>query len=436
MSGSSTMLALSYASAKETADRIAGRNRKCQKEWRHLFAEVAFCEVMRNQFGLLQGVECDELREQAKSKNSFVAFMQNENNKEFVSYYIYREYTVLFDKMKERRPDDFTGLDESDPEAMVKDIVKILTRLGFNGVSESNKLLRTPEEEVDAEASAVARREGNAVAKRVKMEMASKQLAEMAPKMNGADKSNQEAADPPLEEEATLRDADAAEAEAAPPNKRGRPKKPTKKTDGDGDQDDDGDNGDDIIARLVNEMDPDSEDSDDEGVEETKESDTVDETPKKKRGRPSKRKPLVSGDGDEVAQTESAPESATESATDEVTVLRARVKQLEDFIVGLGKKVPPMPLMDAKKAEDIVVSEGFEGLENDPVLSDDDSEDVIEFTHDGVKYYKDSNNNLYAFGCDLDNAEPVGTWNEEKNCVEEADSSDEDSSDEDTSDEE
>ena len=91
--------------------------------------------------------------------------------------------------------------------------------------------------------------------------------------------------------------------------------------------------------------------------------------------------------------------------------------------------------MDAKKAEDIVVSEGFEGLENDPVLSDDDSEEVIEFTHDGVKYYKDSNNNLYAFGCDLDNAELLGTWNEEKNCVEEADSSDEDSSDEDTSDE-
>ncbi len=91
--------------------------------------------------------------------------------------------------------------------------------------------------------------------------------------------------------------------------------------------------------------------------------------------------------------------------------------------------------MDAKKAEDIVVSEGFEGLENDPVLSDDDSEDVIEFTHDGVKYYKDSNNNLYAFGCDLDNAELLGTWNEEKNCVEEADSSDEDTSDEDTSDE-
>ena len=170
---------------------------------------------------------------------------------------------------------------------------------------------------------------------------------------------------------------------------------------------------------------------------ETKESYTVDETPKKKkRGRPSKRKPLVSGDGDEVAQTESATDERNRraqptSATDEVTVLRARVKQLEDFIVGLGKKVPPMPLMDAKKAEDIVVSEGFEGLENDPVLSDDDSEDVIEFTHDGVKYYKDSNNNLYAFGCDLDNAELLGTWNEEKNCVEEADSSDEDTSDED-----
>jgi len=188
-----------------------------------------------------------------------------------------------------------------------------------------------------------------------------------------------------------------------------------------------------VIARLLNEIYPDSEDSDDEGVDETKESDTVDETPKKKRGRPSKRKPLVSGDGDEDAQTESATDERNGRGH---RVARARVKQLEDFIVGLGKKVPPMPLMDAKKAEDIVVSEGFEGLENDPVLSDDDSEDVIEFTHDGVKYYKDSNNNLYAFGCDLDNAEPVGTWNEEKNCVEEADSSDEDSSDEDTSDEE
>ena len=56
---------------------------------------------------------------------------------------------------------------------------------------------------------------------------------------------------------------------------------------------------------------------------ETKESYTVDETPKKKkRGRPSKRKPLVSGDGDEVAQTESATDERNRraqptSATDE-----------------------------------------------------------------------------------------------------------------------
>ena len=91
-----------------------------------------------------------------------------------------------------------------------------------------------------------------------------------------------------------------------------------------------------------------------------------------------------------------------------------------------------------QKAEDIVVSEGFEGLENDPVLSeeDDDSEDVIEFTHDGVKYYKDSNHNLYAFGCDLDDAELVGVWNEEKKCVEEAESSDQESSDQESSDQE
>lgn len=527
------MLALSYASAKETADRIAGRNRKCQKEWRHLFAEVAFCEVMRNQFTTLQGVESDELREQARSKNSFVAFMQNEN-KEFVSYYIYREYTVLFDKMKERRPDDFANLDESDPEAMVKGIVKTLTRLGFNGVSETNKLLRTPEEEAEAEATAVAKREGNAVAKRVKMEIASKQLA----KINGTDKDAhavndveltsqhalvEEAASGQLQhkeepreekedasgdgedliaklvaEAESKKDTPSSDAEDAPSREadkkapemrivlndyeaysasiysnkddkqisvkrdelveliedrwdgwanvrrgtetgfvleqhlgmapkpastsnRGRPKKPVKKNV----VIESKPSGDSLFAHIMSqELDTSSEassdDDNDGGVEETK----SDDTPKRKRGRPSKRKGLVSGDADEVAPK-----------ADEVTVLRVRVKQLEDFIVNLGKEVPPMPLMDFKKAEDIVVSEGFDGLENDPVLSEEDDgessdgEAVDEFAHDGVKYYKDSNNNLYAFGCDMDEAEVIGTWNEETKCVEEVESDSEEESD-------
>ena len=494
------MLTLSYASAKETADRIAGRNRKCQKEWRYLFAELAFCEVMRNNFTRLQGVESDELREQAKSKNSFVAFMQNEN-KDFVSYYVYREYTVLFDKMKDRRPDDFADLNESDPEAMVKNIVKTLTRLGFNGVSETNKLLRTPEEEAEAEANAVAKREGNAMAKRVKMEMASKQLA----KINGMDKNavdgdgdgDDEDLIAKLVAEAESKnhapssdteDASSFETDKKAPemrevlcsynayssqiysnkddkqisvargelveliearwdgwanvrrgtetgfvleqclgipdkpestSNRGRPKKPVKKN-----VVKESNTGDSIVAEIMSKLntssDASSDDDNDDGVEEEK----TDDTPKKKRGRPSTRKGLVSGDVDEVA-----PKKNNEP--DEIIMLRARVKQLEEFIVNLGENVPPMPLMDDKEAEDIVISNGFKELENDPVLSEDDGVNVKPFEHDGVKYYKDSDNNLYAFDCDMNEAEVIGTWNEDTKCVEDVESDDSEEEDED-----
>ena len=87
--------------------------------------------------------------------------------------------------------------------------------------------------------------------------------------------------------------------------------------------------------------------------------------------------------------------------------------------------------MDAKKAEDIVISEGFEGLENDPVLSEDDDVKVEPFTHDGVKYYKDTENNLYAFDCDMEEAEVVGIWNEETKCVEDVESDDSEEEEED-----
>ena len=374
--------------------------------------------------------------------------------------------------------------------------MKILTRLGFNGVSETNKLLRTPEEEAEAEANAVAKREGNAVAKRVKMELASKQLA----KINGVDKDADK--EEPREEkedasgdgedliaklvaeaeakkstpssdaeDAPSREADKKASEKAPEkapemrivlnsyeaysasiysnkddkqisvkrdelveliedrwdgwanvrrgtetgfvlgqclgmapkpastSKRGRPKKPVKKN-----VVRESNMGDSVIAHIMSQLDTSSEDG---GVEETK----SDDTPKRKRGRPSTRKGLVSGDVDDPK--EGTPE-------DELTTLRARVKQLEEFITGNGLEVPlPMPLMDAKEAEDIVVSEGFKELEDDPVLSEDDGVNVKPFTHDGVKYYKDTDNNLYAFDCDMDEAEIIGTWNEETECVEE-----------------
>jgi len=43
---------------------------------------------------------------------------------------------------------------------------------------------------------------------------------------------------------------------------------------------------------------------------------------------------------------------------------------------------------------------------------EDASVEVEIFTHEGVSYYKDSDNVLYEFGCELDDAETVGIWNE------------------------
>jgi hypothetical protein len=401
--------AMNKASAKEAADRIAGANRKCQKGWRALFAEVVFCEVLRKQFTMLEGVECDELREQAKSKNAFVAFLQNENE-EFVSYYVYREYTVLYEKMKERRPIEFMCLEaDSDTghDTMVKGILKALVNLGFNGVTETNKLLRTPEEEAEAEANAVAKREANAHQKRVKMEMASKQFAKITE--NEAPREEEEEAPREEEEEAPREEEEVPREEDEEPKKRGRPKNSEidiiPHT-----------NNDDIIAQLVEAgiaADEDTDDeTDEEGVEETKES--VHEPTKKKRGRPSKKKMLVSGDVDEAPPPLGPIHT---DAQEEISMLRSRVKQLEEFILKMGKEVPEMagiPLMDTNTAEDIVLSGGFDGLENDSALCEDEdaSVEVEIFTHEGVSYYKDSDNVLYEFGCESDDAVTVGIWNE------------------------
>ena len=407
------MLAEHQASAKKAADRIAGANRKCQKGWRNLFAEVVSCEILRKKFTLLEGVDCDELREEARSKNSFVSFMQNENS-DFVSYYVFREYTALFDKMKERRPFEFMLLNEDDlePENFVKHLVNTLTKLGFNGVTETNKLLRTPEEEEAAEADAIARREANAYKKRVKRDMASKQLARIAHDADGpeADPEPEPEPEPEPREDADGPREDADEETIPPKKKRGRPRKPPKQIVSMSAEEQD-----DMIAKLLANADPDPDtdvDTDEEGVEESKGSD--DANVLKKRGRPKKPpKEMV------VVRPEGQDDTVEQTLANENAILRTRVEQLEQFIIGIGKELPPMITSEDNDANNVEEEEEEEEV------------GVKIFTHDGVKYYKDTTNNLYEFGCDLDDPVLVGTWNDLTKCIEEVDSEDEDEDSED-----
>ena len=414
------MLAEHKASAKNAADRIAVANRKCQKGWRNLFAQVVSCEILRNKFTLLEGVECDELREEARSKNSFVSFMQNENS-DFVSYYIFREYTVLFDKMKERRPNEFMLLNEDglEPEKFVKHLVNILIKLKFNGVTETNKLLRTPEEEEAAEADAIARREANAYKKRVKRDMASKQLAMIAQETDGPEPEPEPEHDPDPEPEPEPREdddgphedddgphEDAAEETIPPKKKRGRPRKPQKQV-----VSILGDEQDDIIGQLLANADPDPEtdvDTDEEGVEEAKGCDDANVI--KKCGRPKKPPNEMV-----VVPPEGQDDTVQHNLANENAILRTRVEQLEQFIIGIGKELPPM-----------ITSEDDEA--NNTEEKEEEEVGVKIFTHDGVKYYKDTTNNLYEFGCDMDDPVLVGTWNDLTKCIEEVDTEDEDDS--------
>ena len=64
--------------------------------------------------------------------------------------------------------------------------------------------------------------------------------------------------------------------------------------------------------------------------------------------------------------------------------------------------------------------------DNDANNVEEEEVGVKIFTHDGVKYYKDTTNNLYEFGCDLDDPVLVGIWNDLTKCIEEVDSEDED----------
>ena len=387
--------------AKDSANRIAAANKRYKRDWVALFAEIIACEVLREELSMIDTVDEDELREQAKSKRSFVVFMTELEN-EFVLYNFYRDYTILFEKIKDRR-EDFGDIDWSDTGA----VVNYLEQSGFTGLAETKKLLRTAEEEEEADAEAIARRQANAIKKRTIRSIASKQLANRRKKSREEEEQEEEQEEPREEEEEQEepREEEQEEEEPEQPKrKRGRPKKEKKPVVSASASND-------LIAELLLNATNAREDEVEEveGVEETK------------------------GDDEERAA------ETTATLPDDVVVLRSRIEQLESFIIGLGQEPPPPPppqaaLIDRDVAEETIAAMAdFKDLDIDPVLneeesaSDSDSESeetsVQVFTHKGVKYYKDSNNQLYTFG-DLENAELIGRWNEKTKCIEEIDEED------------
>ena len=390
------------SSAKDSAHRIATANKRYKRDWVALFAEIISCETLRDELSMIDTVDEDELREQAKTKRSFVVFM-TELESEFVLYNFYRDYTCLFEKIKDRR-EDFGDIDWSDTGA----VVNYLEQSGFTGLTETKKLLRTAEEEEEADAEAIARRQANAIKKRTIRTIASKQLAnrkkkEEEPREEEKEEPREEENEEPREEEEE-EPREEEEEEEQPKRKRGRPKKEKKPVVSASASND-------LIAELLLNATNTSEDEVEEveGVEETK------------------------GDDEERAA------ETTVTLPDDVVVLRSRIAQLESFIIGLGKEPPPPPqaaLMNRDVAEETIAAMAdFKDLDIDPVLNEEESASESEsdseseetsvqlFTHKGVKYYKDSNNQLYTFG-DLENAELIGRWNEKTKCIEEIDEED------------
>ncbi|MDB4342724.1 hypothetical protein OAA07_00640 [bacterium] len=208
-------------------------------------------------------------------------------------------------------------------------------------------------------------------------------------------------------------------------------------------------------------------------------SDTEDETPKKKRGRPSKKKTLVSGDADDfigqlVSSVGNASDTSSDgsSSEDESVAPAEETKEAEEVVVApveaeevvvapveaeekpkKAKKAKKPELTDeekeakkkaaaekrkataakkkaekaeaaAKKAAEPVV-EAEEVASSDDELasqpdageeSDDEGEaGVEEIEFEGTTYLKDDDGNVYKN--DVANVEEVGKWDKEKKCI-------------------
>ena len=199
-------------------------------------------------------------------------------------------------------------------------------------------------------------------------------------------------------------------------------------------------------------------------------SDTEDEAPKKKRGRPSKKKTLVSGDANDfigqlVSSVGNASDTSSDgsSSEDESVAPAEETKEAEEVVVApveaeekpkKAKKAKKPELTDeekeakkkaaaekrkataakkkaekaeavAKKAAEPVVeaeevSSSDDELASQPDAgeeSDDEGEEatVVPIEFEGTTYLKDDDGNVYKN--DVANPEVVGKWDEEKKCV-------------------
>ena len=365
--------------AKENANRTAAANTTYKRDWCVLCAEIISDENLRKNLKVAEVVE-EDLRKQSKNKSTYVAFMHS-MNKGYVQYNFYREHTNLFDKIMERRADTFATIDQSDTRAMAD----ALEKQGFTSMAETTKLLQTPEEIEAAAAEANARQEETlACRKNAALQFAKFQAAEAEAK--------EPVAEEPVAEEQVAK-------------KRGRPKKNKKTVSASTDAPAVGDPEEDLITALLRkakETDTEDEaDTDIEGVEETK------------GGEPS--------------------EDAPASLEEENAMLRARVKQLEEFIMVNGMEAPlPVPLMELAEAESVVLdTNSFGDLEADAVVAlaeeaedEEEENEVVVFEHNGIKYYKDSEDQLYTYG-DVNDAELIGWWNDKTKTIEEFDEDDE-----------
>ena len=101
--------------------------------------------------------------------------------------------------------------------------------------------------------------------------------------------------------------------------------------------------------------------------------------------------------------------------------------------MGNGMEAPlPVPLMELAEAESVVLdTNSFGDLEADAVVAlaeeaedEEEENEVVVFEHNGIKYYKDSEDQLYTYG-DVNDAELIGWWNDKTKTIEEFDEDDE-----------
>jgi len=173
-------------------------------------------------------------------------------------------------------------------------------------------------------------------------------------------------------------------------------------------------------------------------------SDTEDETPKKKRGRPSKKKALVSGDGDDdlidtlvsnttivsddiLATDEEVPVVETkkkaELSEEEVAAKKA-ASEAKRKATAAKKKAAKEAALVAKAEEpeveaEAVSSEDELSAEADGDESDEDEDDatgVVLHEFNGKTYYRDEDTNELYEG-DMEDPDLVGTWDAKNKCI-------------------